>query len=692
LQQHNAILDKCNLSFFMLKRIIILLILLVAFKGSFGAVLWSQDFTSGTTGFYTTSGMTRNAGSTYACTFGNYIFYTSNTRAYVETNTINVGQGKGIRLSFDSRRINSLSGSIVVYYLITGSCSWSYLTPNNNGWVQWGTITPNTSTSSPGGCTNQILQLESHVCGGQNIAILMYFGSASSTNWIAIDNLVVDDLGPTSVAVPNITGATTYTENFTTDKWYGPVSTGNYSTTGAQVPYHSYRSSSTAYTYLWNNGSNGTANHSGVWADYFAAFYTGFEFCNSSGASQIITKELNTSACANPEIKFAYKAKYPCTVGNYSYTFDESYYLYAPELYTSIGQGYTWIQRPVNYYFPDGLWHFACYSLPSSANIKVKFERGGSCSNPVEGVDHIKVLCRDCSISALSGGTITGESNPGPNTNYTYTITPTSGATYYKWMIRAIDRIPPIVIEAACPNGTDPCIVSGQGTTSVVINFGSLLEHYRVMCIPYDANPGTLTNPSDACYAEISLFPTTVLPVELTYFKAEQVGENLELQWQTASETNNDFFEVQQSQNGITFTTIARIDGAGNSNSLRNYLFTVTQLFSGQNYFRLQQVDFDGTDSYSEIISVINESPEEGIQVNISNGQILLYTEKDILYPLYIEIFDMLGRRVFFADEIVLGQGQTTTFITSLSLNGLYFIRIKGIGVDIKKSTYISAD
>jgi hypothetical protein len=675
-----------------MKRYIFLLAFLLNCISNQAAVLWSQDFSAGATGFFTTSGMTRNAGNTYACVSGNFIYYTSSSNAYVETNTINVGQGKGIRLTFDSRRINASAGNIVVYYLITGACSWDRLNPNDNGWVQWGTITPNTSALSPGGCTSQTLSLESYVCGGQNIAVLMYFSTATATNWISIDNLVVDDVGPVSVAVPNITGVTTYTENFTQNKWYGPVTTGNYATTGITVPYHTWRSASSAYIYLWTGGSGGAGNHSGNAGDYYAALNTGSEFCNSMGPSQFITKELNTSSCAAPQIKYAWRSEYPCGGGtNYSNTFDEGYDLYAPELYTSTGQGYTWVQQSVNYYFPDGLWHFACYSVPSAANIKIRLARGGFCTSPVEGIDNIKVLCRDCSISALSAGTITGEANPLPSTDYVYSITPTSGATYYKWLIRAISRTPPVVIEAACPNGADPCIVSGQGTTSVTINFGTLSENYRVICIPYDANPGTLASPSDACYAALSYFPTSPpLPIELSYFKAVQIEDIIQLQWQTLTETNNDYFSIEKSQDGESFIEIGKIEGAGNSNQTINYFFNIEKLDLGANYFRLKQVDYNGQSSYSEIISVMNESPEESISINYVHGSVIIQSSEDVLYPLTLNLYDLMGRLIFKADNILIVAGETWTSKNYTFLKGIYFIKLDGIGVHLKQQVYLA--
>jgi hypothetical protein len=664
----------------------LLIVCALTLNATYGANLWTQDFSAGATGFYANSGMTRNAGGTYSCVSGNYLYYTSSTYAYFSTNTIAVPQGKGIKFSFDSRRLNASSGTIEIYYLITGACSWNRLTPNNNGWVLWSTITPNTSAGLATGCTNQSVQLESYICGGQNISVLMYFPNASSTNWISVDNLVIDDTGPVSVAVPVISGATTYTENITGSKWYGPVTTGNYATTGVVIPYHSYKSNSDAYTYLFTGGSGGTGNHSGNGADYFAAFYTGMEFCNSSGSSQIITKELNTSLCANPEIKFAYKAKYPCTAGDYAYTFDESYDLYAPKVFTSTGQGYTWVQQSVNYYFPDGLWHFATFSVPSATNLKIKFARGGSCASPVEGVDHLKVFCRDCSISTLTAGTITGESAPSPSTDYSYSITPTTGAVYYKWMIRANDRTPPVLIDAACPNGSDPCIVSGQGTQNVVINFGSLGEHYRVICIPYDANPGTLAAPSDACYASLAYFPTSpALPVNLTFFRAIETAQGIRLIWQTASESNNDYFLVEQGGSPESFNTIGKVPGAGNSNHLSDYSFDVPKLYNGENYFRITQVDYDGTATHSDVVSVINESPEAGITLFSKGNTLVMETASDILYPLNLSVYDLMGRLLYKKDNIRLSAGESLNMDLPEGISSFIYLRLEGTGVQTNR-------
>lgn len=158
-----------------MKRLIPLLFITLFSSSGFAAVLWSQDFTAVPANFYNSSGFTRNAGNTYSCAFANNIYYTSSSNAYLETNTINVPQGKGLKFSFDSRRVNASAGSIQIYYLISGSCTFSTGSVTDNGWVLWGTITPATSAAANSGCTNQNLTLESYVCGGQNIAVVMFF-------------------------------------------------------------------------------------------------------------------------------------------------------------------------------------------------------------------------------------------------------------------------------------------------------------------------------------------------------------------------------------------------------------------------------------------------------------------------------------------------------------------------------------
>lgn len=87
---------------------------------------------------------------------------------------------------------------------------------------------------------------------------------------------------------------------------------------------------------------------------------------------------------------------------------------------------------------------------------------------------------------------------------------------------------------------------------------------------------------------------TTPLPVELVNFDATCDNNGVIVTWTTATETNNDFFTVQRSENGVTYTNIGIVGGAGNSNTLRNYTFKDENTLAGMVYYRLMQTDFNG--------------------------------------------------------------------------------------------------
>ena len=94
------------------------------------------------------------------------------------------------------------------------------------------------------------------------------------------------------------------------------------------------------------------------------------------------------------------------------------------------------------------------------------------------------------------------------------------------------------------------------------------------------------------------------LPVELTRFDATAKGQNVDLNWATASEKNSDRFEVQRSATGGTFETVGTVKGQGNTSSAHNYAFVDSRPLAGRSYYRLRQVDTDGTTAYSPVATV----------------------------------------------------------------------------------------
>jgi hypothetical protein len=94
------------------------------------------------------------------------------------------------------------------------------------------------------------------------------------------------------------------------------------------------------------------------------------------------------------------------------------------------------------------------------------------------------------------------------------------------------------------------------------------------------------------------------LPITLMYFTAKQNDSQVVLQWATASEKDNAYFSLEKSRDGRQFNEIGRVTGAGTSTTKLTYEFTDDFPFGGTSYYRLKQVDLDGTFTYSRIVAV----------------------------------------------------------------------------------------
>jgi hypothetical protein len=97
----------------------------------------------------------------------------------------------------------------------------------------------------------------------------------------------------------------------------------------------------------------------------------------------------------------------------------------------------------------------------------------------------------------------------------------------------------------------------------------------------------------------------TPLPVELVSFKGQANADGVNLTWRTASEQGNKGFEVQVSTDGKTFKQVGFVESkVGTTSLMQNYSFRDARATSGTNYYRLKQIDFDGTFEYSKTIAV----------------------------------------------------------------------------------------
>ena len=142
-----------------------------------------------------------------------------------------------------------------------------------------------------------------------------------------------------------------------------------------------------------------------------------------------------------------------------------------------------------------------------------------------------------------------------------------------------------------------------------------------------------------SCYGSdvtmtISNLAGPCLPVELISFEGIIKGEQVELNWTTASEQNNKGFDIERAneQNGaLVWETIDFVEGHGTTMEEQNYFYYDTPLAKGINYYRLKQIDYDGAFEYSNVVSVSVNTNEQASnfkiypnptsnELNIENG------------------------------------------------------------------------
>lgn len=119
---------------------------------------------------------------------------------------------------------------------------------------------------------------------------------------------------------------------------------------------------------------------------------------------------------------------------------------------------------------------------------------------------------------------------------------------------------------------------------------------------PYTVSRSGLNSFSPFAVERASTHP---LPIQLINFDAKfNANKQVDVVWSTATETNNDYFTVERSTDGLNFELLETVKGAGTSSSLLKYAIVDYNPFSGTSYYRLKQTDFDGKFSYSNIVSV----------------------------------------------------------------------------------------
>lgn len=196
-------------------------------------------------------------------------------------------------------------------------------------------------------------------------------------------------------------------------------------------------------------------------------------------------------------------------------------------------------------------------------------------------------------------------------------------------------------------------------------------------------NVHTVNNPGGEIRGQI-LFSNIVsgnIPVELTSFSASALENAIELRWSTATETNNAGFEIERRTDKKSYEKIGFIQGKGTTSEIQSYSFVDNNVQNGKYYYRLRQIDLDGSFEYSNIVEVNFGIPNQFVlQQNFPNPfnpattiNFQLSEKSDVS----LKVYNILGKEVaeLFKGNLD-GGSHSFNFDAGSLASGIYFYTV----------------
>jgi hypothetical protein len=214
------------------------------------------------------------------------------------------------------------------------------------------------------------------------------------------------------------------------------------------------------------------------------------------------------------------------------------------------------------------------------------------------------------------------------------------------------------------------------GTTPIESN-GTLITD---VAIDFDGQNRSTLSPVDIG-ADAGLFTSTILPVRWNNFDVAKINNQLvSVNFSVASQTNNKYFYIERSLDGLNFIKLSQIDGKTNSNILTkyNYKDDISDINNGYIYYRIKQVDIDGAYSTTEIKSILIDEDQASTLSIYPNpfSEIIHVKFTPAQNGGELEMMDMEGRNVL---SVPFQKGDEYLVIDSSNLQpGFYFVKING--------------
>ncbi len=180
---------------------------------------------------------------------------------------------------------------------------------------------------------------------------------------------------------------------------------------------------------------------------------------------------------------------------------------------------------------------------------------------------------------------------------------------------------------------------------------------------------------------------TTIIPVELTSFTADVIDDAVVLNWTTATEINNQMFEIERRSEEGQFFTIGYVEGYGTTTEPQEYSYMDNSVGTGIYYYRLKQIDYDGSFEYSDVVEVEVTAPIEFAlhqnYPNPFNPSTTIRFELNQSGQTLLKIYDILSREIVrLVDEVLPAGSYKVTFDTNSLPSGIYFYRLESSGLN----------
>jgi hypothetical protein len=197
-----------------------------------------------------------------------------------------------------------------------------------------------------------------------------------------------------------------------------------------------------------------------------------------------------------------------------------------------------------------------------------------------------------------------------------------------------------------------------------------------------------VTGFTDAAYLTIGI-NSVVTPIELKEFELHPIDDKVEIKWVTATELNNDYFNIERSSNGTDWSSLVKIDGAGSSNQELTYHFTDIMPFQRASYYRLKQTDFDGQYSYSAVRYVTFDMIKDEISIFPNpvslNEELIIKSNNEPIVQ--VRIFHATGRLVDARYQI---DGRITRVDVEGMSSGIHLVEVESENFSYRKKIVVN--